>query len=152
MIKKDDKAVRKPKGTRAQETQMLGGMPKLQEKVTTKIKWVCSSKAMKKKKKKKGKTKEEWQKKRWTTWRVELLIVILSLWNLETFFEPYESFSFIAKKHSLHYVPVEVLSNQGTKQPEIINNAFKMQRILFHKIHNIKNKLLIIIHADKNKC
>jgi len=27
-----------------------------------------------------------------------------------------------------------------------------MQRILFHKIHDIKNKLLIIIHADKNKC
>jgi hypothetical protein len=24
-----------------------------------------------------------------------------------------------------------------------------MQRILFHKIHDIKNKLLIIIHADK---
>ena len=32
MIKKDDKAVRKPKGKRAQETQMLGGMPKSQEK------------------------------------------------------------------------------------------------------------------------
>jgi hypothetical protein len=28
MIKKDDKAMRKPKGKRAQETQMLGGMPK----------------------------------------------------------------------------------------------------------------------------
>ena len=27
-----------------------------------------------------------------------------------------------------------------------------MQRVLFHKIHDIKNKLLIIIHADKNKC
>jgi hypothetical protein len=27
-----------------------------------------------------------------------------------------------------------------------------MQRILFHKIHDIKNKLLIIIHADKNEC
>jgi len=27
-----------------------------------------------------------------------------------------------------------------------------MQRIFFHKIHDIKNKLLIIIHADKNKC
>jgi hypothetical protein len=38
MIKKDDKAVRKPKGKRAQETQMLGGMPKSQEKVITKIK------------------------------------------------------------------------------------------------------------------
>jgi hypothetical protein len=60
--------------------------------------------------------------------------------------------SFIAKKHSLHYVAVEVLSDQGSKQPGIINNALKMQRILFHKIHDIKNKLLIIIHADKNKC
>jgi hypothetical protein len=27
-----------------------------------------------------------------------------------------------------------------------------MQRIFFHKIHDIKNKLLIIIHADKNEC
>jgi len=63
MIKKDDKAVRKPKGKRAQETQMLGGMPKSQEKVITKIKWVCSSKAMKKKKEgksnKSGKRKYE---------------------------------------------------------------------------------------------
>jgi len=30
--------VRKPKGKRAQETQVLGGMPKSQEKVITKIK------------------------------------------------------------------------------------------------------------------
>ena len=42
--------MRKPKGKRAQETQMLGDMPKLQEKVITKIKWVCYGKAMKKKK------------------------------------------------------------------------------------------------------
>jgi hypothetical protein len=73
------------------------------------------------------------------------------LWNPETLFEPYESFSFIAKNHSLRYVPVEVLSNQASKQPGTINNALKMQRILFHKIHDIKNKLLII-HADKNEC
>jgi hypothetical protein len=38
MIKKDNKAVRKPKGKRAQKTQMLGGMPKSQEKVITMIK------------------------------------------------------------------------------------------------------------------
>jgi len=67
MIKKNDKAVRKPKGKRAQEIQMLGGMPKSQEKVITKIKWVCSSKAMKKKKggksKKSGKRKYEWRQK-----------------------------------------------------------------------------------------
>jgi len=74
------------------------------------------------------------------------------LWNPETLFEPYESFSFIAKNHSLRYVPVEVLSNQASKQPGTINNALKMQRILFHKIHDINNKLLIIIHADKNEC
>jgi len=49
-------------------------------------------------------------------------------------------------------MPVEVLSNQASKQPRTINNALKMQRILFRKIHDIKNKLLIIIHADKNKC
>jgi hypothetical protein len=79
---------------------MLGGMPKSQEKVITKIKWVCSSKAMKKKKRKKGQIKEERQKKIWMTSRVKLLIVIFSLWNPETLFEPYESFSFIAKNHS----------------------------------------------------
>jgi hypothetical protein len=83
---------------------------------------------------------------------VKLLIVILSFWNPETLFEPYESFSFIAKNHSLRYVPIEVLSNQASKQPRTINNALKMQRILFHNIHDIKNKLLIIIHADKDKC
>jgi hypothetical protein len=36
------------KGIKAQETQMLGGMPKSLEKVTSKIKWVCPSKAIKK--------------------------------------------------------------------------------------------------------
>jgi hypothetical protein len=83
---------------------------------------------------------------------VKLLMVILSLWDPETLFEPYESFSFITKNHSLRYVPIEVISNQASKQPRTINNALKMQRILFHKIHDIKNKLLIIIHADKNEC
>jgi hypothetical protein len=77
--------------------------------------------------------------------------MILGFWNSETLFEPYESFSFITKNHSLRYVPVEVLSNQASKQPRAINNALEMQRILFHKIHDIKNKLLIIIHADKNE-
>jgi hypothetical protein len=48
-------------------------------------------------------------------------------------------------------VPAKVLSNQASKQPRTINNALKMQRILFHKIHDIKNKLLIIIHADKDE-
>jgi len=86
------------------------------------------------------------------TSRVKLLIVIFSLWNPETLFEPYESFSFIAKNYSLRYVPVEVLSNQASKQPRTINNDLKMQRILFHKIHDIKYKLLIIIHANKNEC
>ena len=49
-------------------------------------------------------------------------------------------------------MPVEVLSNQASKQPRTINNALKIQRILFHNIHDIKNKLLIIIHADKDDC
>ena len=53
--------------------------------------------------------------KRWKTQKVELLIVILNLWNLETLFEPYESFSFIAKNHDLQYVPIEVPSNQASK-------------------------------------
>ena len=128
---------------------MLGGMPKSLKKVTSEIKWVCPSKAIKKKKQQ---IKEVRQKKIGMTSRVELLIVILSLWNPEILFEPYESFSFIAKNHSISYVYVEVLSNQASKQPGTINNALKIQRILFHKIHDIKNKLLIIIHVDKNEC
>ena len=129
--------MRKPKGKRAQETQMLGGMPKSREKVITKIKWVCSSKAMKRKKKEKGAKQRRAAKIYiyiWMTSRVKLFIVIFSLWNPETLFEPYKSFSFIAKDHSLRYVPVEVLSNQASKQPRTINNALKMQRVLFHKI------------------
>jgi hypothetical protein len=46
-------------------------------------------------------------------------------------------------------VPVKVLSNQENKQPGTTNNALKMQRVLFHKSHDIKNKLPIIIHVDK---
>jgi len=103
-------------------------------------------------KKKKQQIKEERQKKIWMTSIVKLLIVIFSLWDPETLFEPYESFFFIDKNHNLRYVTIEVLSNQASKQPRTINNALKMQRILFHKIHDIKNKLLIIIHADKNEC
>ena len=75
------------KGERAQETQTLRGMPKSQEKVIAKKKWVYPSQN-----KEKGQIKEERQKKRWKTQRVKLLIVILSLWNLETLFKPYESF------------------------------------------------------------
>jgi hypothetical protein len=101
-------------------------MPKSQERVITKIKWVCPNKAMKKQ------IKEERQKKIWKTQRVKLLIVILSLWNPETLFEPYESFSFIAKNHNLHYMPVKVLSNQASKQPRLISNALKMQRLLLY--------------------
>jgi hypothetical protein len=103
LMKKDRwKAIRKPKKKGAQKTQMLGGVPKSQEKVIAKIKWVCPGQNNEK-----GQTKEEWQKKRWKTQRLKLLIVIFSLWNLETLFESYESFSFIAKNHRLHYVLVE---------------------------------------------
>jgi len=138
------------KGIKAQETQMLGGMPKSLEKVTSKIKWVCPSKAIKKKEATNQRRAAK-NKIKWMTSIVKLLIVILSLWNPEILFEPYESFSFITKNHSLRYVPIEVLSNQASK-PRTINNALKMQRILFHKIHDIKSKLLIIIHAVKNEC
>jgi len=128
---------------------MLGGMPKSLEKVTSKRKWVCPSKAIKKKKQQ---IKEERQKKIWMTSRVKRLIVILGLWNPEILFEPYESFFFITKNHNLHYVLIEVLSNQASKQPRIINNALKCKEYFFHKIHDINNKLLIIIHADQNEC
>jgi len=133
---------------RAQETQMLGGMPKSLEKMTSKIKWVCPNIVKKKEAANQRRAAKENMNdvksqtvdsdpqslKPWNT--------LWALWIL----------SFIAKNHSLRYVPVEVLSNQASKQPRTINNALKMQRILFHKIHNIKNKLLIIIYADKNEC
>jgi hypothetical protein len=38
---------------------------------------------------------------------------------------------FHSQKPQLHYVPVQVLSNQASKQPRTINNALKMQRIFF---------------------
>jgi len=54
-MRKEKKPWESQKGIRAQETQMLGGMPKSLEKVTSKIKWVCPIKA---RKKKKGKSKK----------------------------------------------------------------------------------------------
>ena len=84
------------KAKEPKKTQMLEGMPKSQEKVITKIKWVYSSKAMKKKKKE-GQIKEERQKKIWMTSKVKLLIVIFSLWNPETLFEPYILFFYSQK-------------------------------------------------------
>jgi hypothetical protein len=110
-----------------------------------KIKWVCPGQNNEKREKPKKSRKRKW----WKTHRVELMIMILSLCNLEILFEPYECFSFIVKNHSLRYLPVEVLSNQASKQLETINDALKTQRVLFHKSHDIKNKLLIIIHANK---
>ena len=73
------------KSKKAQETQMLGGMPNSQEKVIAKTKWECP-----RQNNEKGQIKEEWQKKKWKTQRVELLIVIFGLWNLKTLFESYE--------------------------------------------------------------
>ena len=55
MIEKDDKAVRKPKGKRAQETQMLGGMPKSQEKSDNQDKVSMLQQSNEKEKKKKRK-------------------------------------------------------------------------------------------------
>jgi len=130
MIKKNDKAVRKPKGKRAQETQVLGGMPKSQEKVITKIKWVCSSKAMKKKKEKRANqrraAKENMNDVKSQT--IDSDLQSLKPWN--TLWALWILF-FHSQKHSPHYVPVEVLSNQASKKPRTINNALKMQRIFF---------------------
>ena len=47
MIKKNDKAVRKPKRKRAQETQMLGIMPTSQEKSKGQVKFQWSRKMIK---------------------------------------------------------------------------------------------------------
>jgi hypothetical protein len=46
-------------------------------------------------------------------------------------------------------MPVEVIFNLGSKRLRTINDALKMQKIFFHRSHDIENKLLIIIHADK---
>jgi len=97
----EKKTMRKPERQKSPRNSMTRGMPKSQERVITKIKWVCLRKAGKKRN---GWIKEEQQKKRRMTQRVELLIVILSLWNPETLFEPYESFSFIAKKKTIAYI------------------------------------------------
>jgi len=70
-------------------------------------------------------------------------------WNLETLFKLYKSFSFIAKNNTLHYVPIKILSNQASKQLGIINDDLKMQKILLYRRHDIENKLLIIIYANK---
>jgi len=130
MIKKNDKAVRKAKGKRAQETQVLGGMPKSQEKVITKIKWVCYSKAMKKKKEKRANqrraAKENMNDVKSQT--IDSDLQSLKPWN--TLWALWILF-FHSQKHSPHYVPVEVLSNQASKKPRTINNALKMQRIFF---------------------
>jgi hypothetical protein len=67
---------------------MLGGMPKSLEKVTSKIKWVCPNIV----KKKEAANQRRAAKENMNDVRVKLLIVILSLWNPETLFEPYESF------------------------------------------------------------
>ena len=66
MIKKDDKAVKKPKGKRAQETQMLGDMPKSQEKSDNQDKVSMlqqSNEKEKRKKKKKGKSNKSGKRK-----------------------------------------------------------------------------------------
>jgi hypothetical protein len=64
-MRKEKKLWESQKDIRAQETQMLGGMPKSLEKVTSKIKWVCLSKVIIKKRssksKKSGKKKYEWR-------------------------------------------------------------------------------------------
>ena len=63
-MRKEKKLWESQKDIRAQETQMLGGMPKSLEKVTSKIKWVCLSKVIKKKEaanqRRAAKKKYEW--------------------------------------------------------------------------------------------
>jgi hypothetical protein len=148
LMRKKKKPWESQKGMRAQETQMLGGMPKSLEKMTSKIKWVCPNIVKKKEATNQRKAAKENMndvKSQTVDSNPQSLKPWNTLWALWIL-------SFIAKNHSLRYVPVEVFSNQASKQSRTINNALKMQRILFHKIHDIKNKLLIIIHADKNEC
>jgi len=123
---------------------MLGGMPKSQEKIIAEIKWVCPIQNNEK-----GQIKEEQQKKRWKIQRVELRIVILSLWNLETLFESYKSFSFMAKNQNLHYIPIKVYSNQASKQPGTINDALKMQRVFFIGFMTLRTNYLLLFMLIK---
>jgi len=98
---------------------------------------------------KKGKSKKNSKKKKWKKQRVELLIMILSLWNLETLFEPYKSFSFMVKNQNLHYVTIKVCSNQVSKQPGIINDALKMQRVFFTGFMTLRTNYLLLFMLIK---
>lgn len=49
----------------------------------------------------------------------------------------------------MYYMFLKVLYDQANKQSGAINSALKIQRIFFHKNHNITNKLLVIIQVDK---
>ena len=98
---------------------------------------------------KKGKSKKNSKKKKWKKQRVELLIMILSLWNLETLFEPYKSFSFMAKNQNLHYVIIKVYSNQASKQPGTINDALKMQRVFFTGFMTLRTNYLLLFMLIK---
>ena len=60
-------------------------------------------------------------------------------------------FSFIAKNHSLRCVFIEVLSNQASKQPGTINNALKMQRILFMTSRINYSLLFMLIKMNVQK-
>jgi hypothetical protein len=46
-------------------------------------------------------------------------------------------------------VPIKVISNQASKQPGIINDDLKNQKILLYRSYDIENKLLIIIYVNK---
>jgi hypothetical protein len=46
-------------------------------------------------------------------------------------------------------VSLKVISIQTSERLGTINDAIKMQKVLFHRSYDIMNKLLIIIHADK---
>jgi hypothetical protein len=119
------------KGKRAQETQWLGGMPKSEERLITKIKWVCLRKAEKEKKgvnqRRAVKEKTNDTKSRTADSDPQSLKPWNTLWALWILF-----FYSKKKSHSLHYIPVEVLSNQASKQPGLLSNALKMQRVLLY--------------------
>jgi hypothetical protein len=56
----------------------------------------------------------------------------------------------MAKNQNLHYVIIKVYSNQASKQTTWNNKRCSQNaKSIFHRIHDIENKLLIIIHANK---
>jgi len=76
------------------------------------------------------------------------MVVILSLYNLETLFEPKNPFLSLQKALTCIMCLLKTLSNQACKQLRPIK-VLKMQKTFFTRIMTLQTKLLVIIYAYK---